>query len=106
MPQAEKKPSWLPLILSLIAVFASALIVALPVTRSSSLIYLGYLLTPLAPIAMLVWARTKDNLGRTSIFFDIGTSEKILKFVSGLSVIGFALAVVVVWEIASRWSQI
>lgn len=105
MPQAEKKPSWLPVIFSLVAVLSSALIVALPVTRSSSLIYLGYLLTPLAPIAMLVWARTKDNLGRTSIFFDIGTSEKILKLVSGFSIIGFLLAVIVVWEIASRWSQ-
>ena len=105
MSQAEKKPSWLPAIFSLVAVLSSALIVAFPATRSSGLIYLGYLLTPLAPIAMLVWARTKDNLGRTSIFFDIGTSEKILKLVSGFSIIGFLLSVIVVWEIASRWSQ-
>jgi hypothetical protein len=105
MPKAEKRPSWLPVIFSLVAVLLSTAIIAIPATRSSGLIYLGYLLTPLAPIAMLVWARTKDNLGRTSIFYDIGTSEKILKFVSGLSVIGFVLAVAVVWEIASRWSQ-
>lgn len=105
MPKAEKKPSWLPATFSLFAVLGSAVIVGLPAARTSSMVYVGYLLTPLLPITMLVWARTKDNLGRTSIFFDIGTSEKILKLISALSVIGFLIAVLVVWEIASRWSQ-
>lgn len=84
--------------------FISLVIIFVAEARSSSLIYIAYLLTPLTPIVMLIWARVKDNLGRTSVFYDIGKSQTIIKISSILALIGFLIATSVVWEIASRWA--
>lgn len=102
MPTAVKKPSWVPILISSAAIFGSLGIVLLPSAKSSILIYLAYLFTPLTPILMLMWARVKDNVGRSSIFFDIGKSQTVVKVSSLLALLGFVVAVFVVWEIANR----
>jgi hypothetical protein len=54
---------------------------------------------------MLAWSRSIDNAARSNIFYDIAKSQKIVKITSLLSLASFVVAITVVWEIASRWSQ-
>ena len=106
MTQDLRKPSWVPVILSLISIIASLGILLTSNLRSEGpLIYLGYLMTPILPIVSLAYGRSRDSVNRSNIFYDIGKSQKILKVLSLQAFIGFIFAVAVVWEIASRWSQ-
>lgn len=107
MAQELRKPSWIPAIFSLFAIFASLGILLVSNTRTEGpLIYLGYVLTPILPIVALAVGRARDSVNRSNIFFDIGKSQKILRALSILAFLGFLIAVAVVWEIASRWSQL
>lgn len=106
MPQAVKKPSWLPVIIASLALAGSLTISLIASTRTSGpWIYFAYIFTPLIPIAMLAWARSKDSASRSNIFYDISKSQRIVKVTSLLSLFAFVVALAVVWEIASRWSQ-
>jgi hypothetical protein len=106
MAQAVKKPSWLPVIIGALAVIASSIISLTGTLRISGIwIYIAYLFSPLVPIAMLAWSRSIDNAARSNIFYDIAKSQKIVKITSLLSLASFVVAITVVWEIASRWSQ-
>lgn len=106
MAQAVKKPSWLPVIAGAIALLSSLVIISINSLRvSGPWIYFAYLFTPLIPIAMLAWSRSIDSAARSNIFYDIAKSQKIVRITSLLSIAAFVVAISVVWEIASRWSQ-
>lgn len=106
MPQKVKNPSWLPVISSALCLAISLAILLVSNLRTAGpLIYLAYICTPLMPILGLSIARSRDSVARSNIFFDIGKSQKIIRVVTLISFFGFLLAIIVVWEIASRWSQ-
>ncbi len=99
------KPTYVPVIIGGIACLISVLIFSL--FRTGSLfIYLGYLCTPFVPIAGLAIARTTDIKGRTNIKFDIAKSNQVLKICGIIALIGFLIAIAIMYEIAMRHSQV
>ena len=74
--------------------------------RGNPLIYLAYLFTPFAPIAGLALARATDIKGRTNIKFDIAKSDKVVKTCGIIAIVGFIVAIAVMFEIAKRHSQV
>ena len=70
------------------------------------LIYIAYLFTPFAPIGGLALARATDIKGRTNIKFDIAKSDKVVKTCGIIAIVGFIVAIAVMYEIAKRHSQV
>jgi hypothetical protein len=100
------KPTFVPVIVGVIACLMSLIIVAVASLRTGSfLIYLGYVCTPFVPIAGLALARATDIKGRSNNRFDIAKSDKVLKICSILAITGFLIAIPVMIEIANRFSQ-
>lgn len=102
---ASPKPTFIPVIIGSVSVVFSLIIVALFRT-GNPLIYLAYLLTPFAPIGGLALARATDIKGRTNIKFDIAKSDKVVKTCGIIAVVGFIIAIAVMYEIALRHSQV
>ena len=102
---APPKPSFMPVIIGGAAVLVSLSIMGLFRT-GGPLIYLAYLCTPFAPIGGLALARATDIKGRTSIKFDIDKSEKVVKICGSIAILGFLIAIAVMYEIALRHSQV
>lgn len=100
-----RKPTFIPLLISIAACLASALILIF-FKQGNPFIYIAYICTPFIPIAGLALARSIDIKGRTSIHFDIAKSEKIVKFCSFTSIAGFLIAIGVMYQIAMRLSSI
>jgi hypothetical protein len=82
------------------------LIIVVLFRRGNPLIYLAYLFTPFAPIAGLALARATDIKGRTNIKFDIAKSDKVVKTCGIIAIVGFIVAIAVMFEIAKRHSQV
>lgn len=99
------KPTFIPVIIGSISVVFSLVIVLLFRT-GNPLIYLSYLFTPFVPIGGLALARAIDIKGRTNIKFDIGKSDKVVKTCGIIAIVGFIVAIAVMYEIANRHSQI
>jgi hypothetical protein len=85
---------------------AISLIIVVFFRRGNPLIYLAYLFTPFAPIGGLALARATDIKGRTSIKFDIAKSNKVVKTCGVIAILGFVVAIAVMYEIAMRHSQV
>ena len=82
------------------------LIIVAAFRTGNPLIYLAYLFTPFAPIGGLALARATDIKGRTSIKFDIAKSDKVVKICGIIAIVGFIVAIAVMYEIAKRHSQV
>lgn len=100
-----KNPTFLPVVFSSLSILMSGLILIFFRT-GSFLIYVAYLFTPFCPIAGLALARSTDIKGRTNIKFDIAKSNKIVRVSGIISMVGFVVAIGVMYEIAMRHSQI
>jgi peptidoglycan/LPS O-acetylase OafA/YrhL len=92
----------------LVAAFACAisLVIVTLFSDGNPFIYLAYLCTPFVPIGGLALARATDIKGRTNTKFDIAKSAKVVKICGVISIIGFLIAIAVMYEIAMRLSQI
>jgi len=99
------KPTFIPVIIGSVSVVFSLIIVALFRT-GNPLIYIAYLFTPFAPIGGLALARATDIKGRTNIKFDIAKSDKVVKICGIIAIVGFIVAIAVMYEIAMRHSQV
>ncbi len=99
------KPTFIPVIIGSVSVVFSLIIVAL-FRKGNPLIYIAYLLTPFAPIGGLALARATDIKGRTNIKFDIAKSDKVVKTCGIIAILGFLIAIAVMYEIAMRHSQV
>ena len=102
---APPKPTFIPVIIGSLSVVFSLIIVA-AFRTGNPLIYLAYLFTPFAPIGVLALARATDIKGRTSIKFDIAKSDKVVKICGIIAIVGFIVAIAVMYEIAKRHSQV
>lgn len=100
------KPSWIPPLIGSIAISLSLFTYAIPDLRYSSAIYFAYLLTPFIPILALAYARSSDTKARSNIFYDLAKGKKIVSTSVVLSIIGFLVALPVMYQIASVLSQI
>lgn len=102
---APPKPSFVPVVLGSTACLFSVLVVSLFLT-GSPLVYIAYICTPFAPIGALALARATDIKGRTNNKFDIAKSSKVMKFCGVIAIVGFLIAIPVMYQIAMRFSQI
>ena len=101
-----KRPSWVPLIVSVVAITLSLSIYLVKELRFSPLIYLGYVFTPFLPILALAFARSQDTKARSNVFYDLSKGKKIVTTTLYASIIGFVIAIPVMYHIASKLSQI
>lgn len=106
MSQEIKKPSWVPPTVAMGAIILSLLIYFIPSLRFSPAIYLAYVLTPFIPILALALARTSDTKARSNVFYDLAKGKKIVTTTLVLAIIGFAVALPVMFHIATELSQI
>lgn len=95
----------MPVIIGSVSVLLSLIIVA-AFRTGNPLIYIAYLFTPFAPIGGLALARATDIKGRTNIKFDIAKSDKVVKTCGIIAIVGFIVAIAVMYEIAKRHSQV
>lgn len=102
---APPKPTFIPVFIGSVSVLFSSIIVAL-FCSGNPLIYIAYLFTPFAPIGGLALARATDIKGRTNIKFDIAKSDKVVKTCGIIAIVGFIVAIAVMYEIAKRHSQV
>lgn len=101
-----KRPSWAPPIVSLFAIILSLTIYLVRELRFSPVIYLAYILTPFLPILALAFARSQDTKARSNVFYDLAKGKKIVSTTLYASVVGFVIAIPVMYHIASELSQI
>lgn len=101
-----KRPSWAPPIISLFAIILSLTIYLVRELRFSPVIYLAYILTPFLPILALAFARSQDTKARSNVFYDLAKGKKIVSTTLYASVVGFVIAIPVMYHIASELSQI
>lgn len=106
MSNVPKKPSWLPVVISVVAITISIIIFAINNLRFSPAIYIAYLLTPFTPILALAVSRSKDTKARSNIFYDLAKGKKIVSITVALSLVGFVVALPVMYHIAKELSQI
>jgi len=106
MNMQPKKPSWIPPLIGFIAILLSSITYAIPDLRYSSAIYFAYILTPFIPILALAFARSSDTKARSNIFYDLAKGKKIVSTSVVLSIIGFLVALPVMYQIARVLSQI
>jgi len=105
---AIPRVTFLPVLIGTLACLGSlGVLLITHYTRSGNpLIYIAYLCTPFAPIGGLALARSIDIKGRTNTKFDIAKSDKVVKFCGVIAVVGFLIAIAVMYEIAMRHSQV
>lgn len=106
MSSPSKRPSWLPVLIAGVAIILSLTIFGVRELRYSQAIYLAYFLTPFTPILSLAIARTRDTKAKSDIFYDLAKGKKIVSVSVALSVIGFIVALPVMYHIASSLSEI
>ncbi len=106
MSVPSRRPSWLPPIVALASIILSLALFSINALRYSPAIYFAYVLTPFIPILALAIARTRDTKSRSDIFYDLGKGKKIVTISVVLSIIGFIVALPVMYHIASELSQI
>lgn len=106
MSNPSKKPSWLPVVIASLAIICSLIIFAIENFRYSPVIYIAYFLTPFTPILSLAIARTRDTKSRSDIFYDLAKGKKIVKITFILSIIGFIVALPIMYHIAKKLSEI
>jgi len=106
MSNPSKKPSWLPAVIASLAIISSLIIFAIEKFRYSPAIYIAYFLTPFTPILSLAITRTRDTKARSDIFYDLAKGKKIVSLSVALSIIGFIVALPVMYHIAKELSQI
>jgi hypothetical protein len=106
MAQEIKKPSWIPPIVALVAILLSLIIYFVDSLKYSPAIYFAYILTPFIPIFALAIARTGDTKARSNVFYDLAKGKKIVTFTLVLAIAGFAVALPVMFHIATELSQI
>ena len=90
---------------ALTAILVSLLILLIPGLQHSSVIYVAYLLTPFIPILVLALARASDTKARSNVFYDLAKGKKIVMVSLVFAVIGFVVALPVIWQIATRLSE-
>ena len=105
MPSA-KRPSWIPVIAGAAACILSLIIYFVGPLQNSVLIYLGYLLTPFTPILMMAISQTKHTAASSDIYYDLTTGGKILKVSRILSIVGFLIAIPIIYVISGNFSEI
>lgn len=91
---------------ALLAILLSLTIYLVSSLRFSPAIYLAYVLTPFVPIFALAIARTRDTKARSNVFYDLAKGKKIVSITLALAIIGFAIALPVMFHIATELSQI
>ncbi len=106
MNQAIKKPSWVPVAVALVAILLSLIIYLLDSLKYSPAIYLAYVFTPFVPILSLALARTSDTKARSNVFYDLAKGKKIVSITLTLAILGFAVALPVMFHIATNLSQV
>lgn len=106
MAQEIKKPSWIPPVVALLSILLSLLIYLIGSLRYSPAIYFAYVLTPFIPILALAIARTRDTKARSNVFYDLAKGKKIVTFTLVLAIAGFAVALPVMFHIATELSQV
>jgi hypothetical protein len=106
MSNPSKKPSWLPVVIASLAIISSLIIFDIEKLRYSPAIYIAYFLTPFTPILSLAITRTRDTKARSDIFYDLAKGQKIVSLSVALSIIGFIVALPVMYHIAKVRSQI
>ena len=103
---SAKRPSWIPVIAGGLACVLSLTIYFVGPLQNSILIYLGYLLTPFTPILMMAIAQTRHTAASSDIYYDLATGGKILKISRILSIVGFLLAIPIIYVISGNLSEI
>jgi hypothetical protein len=106
MSNKVKKPSWIPPVVALVAIFLSLAIYLISSLKYSPAIYFAYVLTPFIPILSLALARSSDTKARSNVFYDLAKGKKIVTATLVLAIIGFAVALPVMFHIATKLSQI
>jgi len=93
-------------VIASLAIVSSLIIFAIEVFRYSPAIRVAYFLTPFTPILSLAITRTRDTKARSDIFYDLAKGKKIVSLSVALSIIGFIVALPVMYHIAKDLSQI
>ena len=101
-----KRPSWIPVIAGGVACIISLAIYFVGPLQNSILIYFAYLLTPFTPILMMAISQTKHTAASADIYYDLSTGGKILKISRILSIVGFLIAIPVIYVISGNFSEI
>ena len=100
------RPPKFPLFVALVACIFAGTIYLIPALKLSPLIYFGYLLTPFIPIGMMAIIQTKDASSRSNIQYDMAAGQKYLKVARLLAIIGFVIAIPVIYVISGNFSEI
>lgn len=100
------RPSKFPLFVALVACIFAGTIYLIPALKLSPLIYFAYLLTPFIPIGMMAIIQTKDAALRSNIQYDMAAGQKYLKVARLLAIIGFVIAIPVIYVISGNFSEI
>jgi hypothetical protein len=106
MGNKVKKPSLIPPVMALVAIVLSLAIYLISSLKYSPAIYFAYVLTPFIPILSLALARSSDTKARSNVFYDLAKGKKIVTATLILAIVGFAVALPVMFHIATRLSQI
>ena len=103
---AVSRPPKFPLLVAVVACLLAGVIYLVKTLQLSPLIYLAYFLTPFIPIGMMAIIQTKDAASRSNIQYDMAAGQKYLKIARLLAIVGFILAIPVIWEISKKFSEI
>ena len=106
-PENIKKPPFWPLIVQLVAIFASLCLFAFsPREKYLVLSLIGYALTPFIVFASLALQRAKDLSARSNAFYDQSLGKTYIRVAGILSVASFAVALPTVHRLATEISQL
>jgi len=100
------RPPKFPLLVAVLACLIAGIIYIAVTLRESPLIYLAYLLTPFIPIGMMAIIQTRDAASRSNIQYDMAAGQKYLRLARALAIIGFIIAIPVIWQISANFSEI
>ena len=103
---AVSRPPKFPLLVAVVACLLAGIIYLVETLQLSPLIYLAYFLTPFIPIGMMAIIQTKDAASRSNIQYDMAAGQKYLKIARLLAIVGFIIAIPVIWEISGIFSEI
>ena len=106
MSTEVKRPSWVPPIVALIAIFLSLAIFLIDSLKFSPAIYAAYIFTPFFPILALAVARSNDTKARSNVFYDLAKGKKIVTVSLTFAIVGFVVALPVMFQIANELSQV
>jgi hypothetical protein len=102
-----KKPPFWPLVVQLVAIFASLILFTLsPREKYLSLSLIGYGLTPFIVFASLALQRAKDLSARSNAFYDQALGKTYIRIAGILSVASFVVAIPIVYRLATEISQL